>query len=197
MTVPTVLNVGGIFAHTHKYDSSVAMLLDSYEWHKEQTGSVHENGIVARLFDMNLESSYVLVTEWIADSNPFDNFINWNDARQMIDILVEGRFWIVSEDSQGNVYATGYETYESAWDAYSLVEHDYFKSSGLFEPCGVCKEYGHSEGEHYDDVDDPEPETEKRSGSSYFNEAGEPLMTAAQARFEAYLDDEPREPYED
>ncbi|UEM46390.1 hypothetical protein SEA_ENCELADUS_114 [Mycobacterium phage Enceladus] len=25
----------------------------------------------------------------------------------------------------------------------------------------------------------------------YFNEEGEPLMTAAQARFEAYLDDEP------
>ena len=34
---------------------------------------------------------------------------------------------------------------------------------------------------------------------NYFNEAGEPLMTAEQARFEAYLDDEPdiTDPYED
>ena len=31
----------------------------------------------------------------------------------------------------------------------------------------------------------------------YFNDAGEPLMTAAQARFEDYLDDYPRDPYDD
>lgn len=189
MTVPTVLNVGGVFAHTHKYDSSVAMLLDFCEWQTDQTGSVHENGIVARFFDVNIESAYGLVNDWISVEP--ENEPDWKDARQMIDILAEGRFWVVKEDSQGFVGATGYETYESAWDAYSLVEHDYMKSSGLFDPCGVCKEYGHSEGDHYDDA------PEKQSGSSYFNEEGEPLMTAAQARFEAYLDDYPRDPHDD
>lgn len=185
MAVPTVLNVGGVFAHTHKYNSSVAMLLDFCEWSTDQTGSVHENGTHARFFDIDLANAYQLISDWIADCPFVTQSVLWCDARQMIDILVEGRFWVIMEDSQGFVNAQGYETHESAWDAMSLIEHDYMKSCGDFEPCGVCGEYGHRVKEH-----DEEPETESRSGSSYFNEVGEPLMTAAQARFEAYLDDE-------
>lgn len=198
MTVPTVLNVGGVFQATHKYGNSVAMLLHFCEWQTDQTGSVHENGTHARFFDINdLAAAYTLVSEWIADeeANWFQaKPVLWSEARQMIDILFEGRYWIITEDAQGFVEAQGYETYESAWDAFSLVEQDYMKSSGDFDPCGVCGEYGHRDKEHDEDLIVVD---ETRSGSSYLNEAGEPLMTAAQARFEAYLDDEPRDPYDD
>ena len=191
MAVPTVLNVGGPFAHTHKYNSSVAMVLDFCEWQTEQTGSVHENGTHARLFVMDtIDKVYNLVNEWLACSDVHEAF--WSDVRQMIDIIFEGQNWVVTTSSDGFVDATGYEHSQDAWDAMSLIEHDFMKSCGEFEPCGVCGEYGHRVKEH-----DEEPEVESRSGSSYFNEMGEPLMTAAQARFEAYLDDEPREPYDD
>lgn len=190
MSIPTVLNVGGVFEPTHKYNNSAAMLLDYNEWFTAQTGSVHQNGIVATLFEMDLASSYQLVNNWII--NGFhgqagaEHYETWWNARQMIDILVDGKFWIVIEDEQGFVNAQCYGDSESAWDAYSLVEHDYMKACGDFDPCSTCGENGHGSDEH-----------ENRSGSSYFNEAGEPLMTAAQARFEAYLDAEPRDPYDD
>lgn len=145
MSVPTILNVGGVFEPTHKYNSSVAMLLDFCEWQKDQTGSVHENGTHARLFDMDLAGAYALVSDWVSSANSKRDWLDWFDCRQMIDILVEGRYWVITEDAQGFVDANGYETYESACDAFSLIEHDYMKANGEFEPCGVCGEYGHRE----------------------------------------------------
>ena len=155
MSVPTSLNVGGVFASTHKYSSSAAMLLDFCEFYDAETGSVHENGTHARYFIMNIESAYKLVNGWILYG--VHGMVNadfttiWWDIRQMIDILSDGQFWVVTTDSQGFVDANCYETNEKAWDAFSLVEHDYMKANGEFEPCGVCGEYGHRDKTHDDD----------------------------------------------
>jgi len=156
-SVPVVLDVNSIaFAATHKYDSSMAMLLDFCEWSTNETGSVHENGINARYFKMDLPSAYQLVNEWIYIGGHFSpsESVLWIHARQAIDILVEGQYWVLTTDSDGFVKAQCFESYESAWDTYSLVEQEYMAASGIFESCGVCGEYGHRVKDHDDDDDE-------------------------------------------
>lgn len=151
MTVPVVLNVGGPFTVSHKYNNSVAMVLDSCEWYDAETGSVDVNGTYARLFKLDLTSTYRLIDSFMELSSDTTEFVRWSDIRQMIDILVDGQFWLVTTDSQGFVDANGFGDEEKAWDAYSLIEHEYMAASGDFEPCGVCGEYGHRVKEHDDD----------------------------------------------
>lgn len=125
MTVPVNLNGRGVFAPTHKYLNSVAMLLDYCEWDDASTGEVNEYGWHARLFtDFSIESAYKLVADYATD---FNTFLAWLDCEQMIDILSDGKNWIILTDRNGFVYASGYSTKEEAKKEFDEIEAEYNK----------------------------------------------------------------------
>lgn len=82
------------------------------------------------------------------------------------------------DEAQMNLYA-----------AQSILRSLRAGDAEKFGECAVCGSTLEEAGLKYCS-DSCEAEDEKPSGSSYFNEAGEPLMTAQQANFEAYLDEQ-------
>lgn len=125
MTVPVNLNGRGVFAPTRKYDNSCAMLLDYCEWDDNSTGEVNEFGWHVRLFtDFSIESAYKLVGEYASD---FNTFLAWLDCQQMIDILSDGKNWVVVTDKYGYVGAVCYSTKEEAEKEFNEIEAEYNK----------------------------------------------------------------------
>ncbi len=157
--IPVNLNVPGPFKPTHKYANSVAMVLDSCEWEDRITGDVEFGQYVQLWADLSVKNAYEMVSEFISDNyGDLNNYLEsnrvlaqmipWIDCKQMIDILVEGKTWLLSTDSQGFVTAQCYSTFDEAGDIFDDIDQSYMKWSKDFEPCGVCGRYGHRSKEH-------------------------------------------------
>ena len=130
-----ILNVAGTFFEpTHKYLSSAAMGLDSADGWDDQTGEVDWCHAISVFYDMDTKFAYDIVSNYIeqevnsCDCNP----PTWQEAKQMIDILVEGRNWLTYHDSNGFVAAQCIESQADAkaeFDEQNRVYVDWLTAS--------------------------------------------------------------------
>src|SRR5438552_4169648 len=128
MATPIVLDVPGSFFETsHKYLSSAAMVLDSAEGFDDQTGEVDWNHHIYAHYNLDIADAYNLVSNYIATECDSSQCYppTWAEAKQMIDILVEGGSWLVYTNSQGFVWATCFESIAEAKDAFRIDSEAY------------------------------------------------------------------------
>ncbi|AVD99665.1 hypothetical protein HWB51_gp047 [Mycobacterium phage Cuke] len=127
MSAPIVLTVPGFFAPSNKYSSSVAMVLDQTDGYSDEYGDVNEYGSYAiSFYGIGIEEAYNLVAEFIADTvQSFNPGVWWSEVRQLIDILGEGRNWIITTDSQGFVGAEAFTDEEEARKVFEERQTDY------------------------------------------------------------------------
>lgn len=126
--VPTVLDVSGSFFETsHKYNSSVAMVLDSADGFDDQTGEVDWVYHIYAHYSIDTADAYQIVANYIEQETLSSacNPPTWHEARQMIDILTEGSNWLLYTNTQGFVYATCFETLAEAKDAFRIDDEAY------------------------------------------------------------------------
>lgn len=126
MAVPVVQTVEGFFEPTPKYNSSVAMLLDSADGFDAQTGTVEWVYHIYAYYGMDVADAYELVSKYI-DSERIASKCNpptWDEARTMIDIL-EGSSWLLYTNDQGFVTAQGFSSVAEAKEAFRIDDEAY------------------------------------------------------------------------
>lgn len=126
--VPTVLDVtGSFFEPSHKYLSSAAMVLDSLDSYDDSTGEVDWVYHIYAHYNIDVADAYAMVANYIEQelNSSACNPPTWQEARTMIDILVDGRNWLLYTDSQGFVNAKCFETTAEAKDAFRIDDEAY------------------------------------------------------------------------
>jgi hypothetical protein len=129
---PIVLDVpGDTFKATHKYGCSVAMVLDDSAASDEQTGDVEApGGHVMVFYEINIEQAYSIVLEFIGFQQDVSLNTSWAEAKQMIDILVEGKNWIILTNSNGFVFAVPYPEKPAAELVFEAAQESYNEWAG-------------------------------------------------------------------
>ena len=129
MSAPIVLTVPGFFDPTHKYSSSVAMVLDQADHYDDEYGNAGIYGSEAIVFyGIEIKDAYGIVSEYVADTVQSLNIpgdIPWSEVRQMIDTLTDGKNWIITTDSQGFVVAEAFPDDNEATKVFEERQTDW------------------------------------------------------------------------
>jgi hypothetical protein len=106
-----------------KYSSIVAKVFDGQDWDSAETGDVEWFAHIRAFYNIDMDAALDIISDYV-DSGDIDRSFS---IRKIIDLLIEGRNWLVLTDSQGFVNAVSLSDLEEAKAEFERMELAYEK----------------------------------------------------------------------